>query len=95
MRMLAGMHRLHVAVVDEDRVAGEILASVLAASGARVTVARTFAELERAAETDPPDVVATDGMLDRRRRAAVLVAMRTSSCGALRRARLVRVGPCR
>lgn len=85
---------MHVAIVDDDPVAAETLASVFAASGARVTVARNLDELERQSEKDPPDYVATDGMLDVRRRAELLIGLRTSCCVALRRAQIVRVGPC-
>ena len=82
-----------MAVVDEDPSAGETLGALFVAAGARVTVARNPAELNELARHDPPDVVATDGMLDVRRRAQLVITVRTSPCEKLRRARLVRVGP--
>lgn len=84
---------IHVAIVDEDPCAGETLGALFVAAGARVSVAKNPAELNRLAEKDPPDVIATDRMLDVRRRAQLVITVRTSPCEKLRRARLVRVGP--
>lgn len=84
---------IHVAIVEEDRGAGETMGALFVASGARVSIARNPAELNELAAHDPPDVVATDQMLDVRRRAQVVITVRTSPCAKLRRARLVRVGP--
>ena len=55
---------IHVAIVDDDPCAGETLGALFLAAGARVSVARNPAELNALAEKDPPDVVATDRMLD-------------------------------
>ena len=82
---------MHVLLFDRDEVVLEVMRATLAATGARVSTASSVGEVVRMASEERIDVVATDGMMRKEERCALVIALRTSRSARARATRLVRL----